>query len=497
MDIGPELAQELINRRIESADLDYKESFSDTTKDWMETAKDVYGMANCGGGYIVFGVQDGAFKAVGLDERFHKDLQLWVDKFSKWVTGNIELTYYEHVTQISGKNRKFPILFVHGSIGSLVVPKSEGTYKDEKGMDKVAFRQGVIYTRRNSATVAASGEEFWHLFWSLLKRTSEKTGGSEIPIDALHVLSQKARPDFVEETLWSNLFPVKELPDKIFSASTDHRFAKEIYDKIAEAFGDRRDMVIPSFLLEDKHIYSFCPFDEINPLSLCVKSVNEAYLTMDWLDDQKNCQKLTKLLNYNLKDLCASKKLHFDPDRDRYYIRYSGGPVPEITWKPYKATSTRQLVYLRINKDTGRLRYCEHFGGRLRFTILGSRSVYLIIEPLRILTRDGSRLLDNNLNVRISTKKNVYYHNNNYLYDMKLWLHILAGNKEEIHLGQEAGKIIVSILPINSKTCFGILEDQHTGADFLDALKTEPLDYLVSYEETEDYNPLEETSLED
>ena len=57
MELGPELSQELICKGIESPDLDYKESFNDSTKDWMEIAKDVYGMSNYGGGYIVFGVQ--------------------------------------------------------------------------------------------------------------------------------------------------------------------------------------------------------------------------------------------------------------------------------------------------------------------------------------------------------------------------------------------------------------------------------------------------------
>jgi len=497
MDLGPELARELINKGMESADLDYKERFSDAVKDWMEIAKDVYGMANNGGGYIVFGVQDGTFKPVGLDNSFHIDVQIWVDKFSKWATGKIDLSYYEHGTKINGVDRKFPIIYVHGSIGSLIVPKSEGCYTDERNIAKTAFRQGVVYTRKNTATVPAAGEEFWRLFWSLQKRTSERVGGSGVPLYVLSVLSKRATPDIVEETLWSNLFPVKELPDNVYSAITDYRYARDIYDKIFEEFKGRKDMPIPSFLLRDSRLYCFSPLDEVNPLSLCIKNKPVIHSTLQWLNTPTDNQKLIELLNYNLKDLCATKKFHYDPDRDRYYIRYFNGPVPEITWKPYAATSTRQLVNLKINKNSGRLMYCEHFGGRLRFSIIGPRGVYLIIEPLRILTRDGSQLLDKNLNVKISTKNNVHYHNNNYLYDMKLWLHILAGNKEEIHIGPGQGKIIVSILPINSRTNFGILDDQHTGADFLDSLKSEPLEYLVSYEETEEYNPLEDSSLED
>jgi len=80
---------------------------------------------------------------------------------------------------------------------------------------------------------------------------------------------------------------------------------------------------------------------------------------------------------------------------------------------------------------------------------------------------------------------------------MKLWLHVLAGNRKEIHLGSGKGRITVSILSINSKVNFGILEDQHTSEDFLDSLKSEPLEYVVSYQEEEEYNPLTETPLED
>ena len=122
--------------------------------------------------------------------------------------------------------------------------------------------------------------------------------------------------------------------------------------------------------------------------------------------------------------------------------------------------------------------------------------IYLVIEPVRVLTGNGISPLDQGRNVRISTKRNFYYHNNNYLYDMKLWLHILAGNRKEIHLGEGEGRITIDINPISSNVKFGILDDQHTGHDFLDQLKSEPLEYLIEYEDEEETNPLTESSLE-
>jgi len=214
-----------------------------------------------------------------------------------------------------------------------------------------------------------------------------------------------------------------------------------------------------------------------------------------WIDDETKHPKLIMLLNFYLKDLCRNKGFFYDRKHDRFFRKYTGGPAPEVTWKPYSRTSTRQLVFLRVN-EAGRLVYCEHFGGRLRFMMLAG-GIYLVIEPARVLTEDGENPFDQYWNVRISTRKSFFYHNNNYLYDVKLWLHLLAGTSTEIHLGEGSGRITISVLPINSKTSFGILEDQHASVDFLDSLKSEPFEYDISYEEEEEDNPLTETSLEE
>lgn len=496
-ELTDDMAEELIRRGFESPDLDYKQEFDESTGAWMELAKDVFGMANYGGGYLVLGVEDKTFKPVGLDETFHIDSQVWVDRISKWTTGKIDLSYVEHVKKIDGSKRKFPILYIHGSVGSLVIPKIDGTYKAKSGANKTAFKLGIIYTRRDTSTVSVEGNEFWQLFWALLKRTAERAGGQGTPLEVVSVLHKKAQPTEVEETLWSNLFPVTTIPDFIHSADTDITDPLDIYERIERDLNPdgKTSPPIPSFLLANNKIYSFSTFEQDNPLILCINSKDSPISTKDWLGDLSKHQKLVMLLNYNLKDLCKRKGFFYDRKRERYFIRYSGGSVPEVTWKPYKSKSSRQLVYLRVN-EAGRLVYCEHFGGRLRFVILGD-GIYLVIEPIRVLTEDGENPLDQRMNVRISTKKNFFYHNNNYLYDMKLWLHFLAGNSQEIHFGQGEGRIKVSINPLNSKVNVGIVDDRHTNEDFLDSLKSEPLEYVISYEESEDVNPLTETSLEE
>jgi hypothetical protein len=510
MALNSELADELIHKGFESPELDFKIAFDGSIRAWMELTKDVCGMANYGGGYIVIGVEDGTYTPVGLNLDFHRDVQEWVDKISRWVTGSLNISYLEFIQEIGGERRKFPILKVHGSVGSFIIPKIEGKYTLPSGEEGYSFRQGILYTRSATSTIAASGNEYWELFWSLSRRTAAKLGSVGTPLEVILALSKKAEPDLVEETLWFNMFPVVEIPDNIYAGNTELRSASEVYatiEKLADNKGIEYEET-PSFLLEDKKIYSFSPLDESNLLSLCVNITRklfdsdatsdiEVIPTKDWLTDESKQQKLVKLLNYNLKELCWKKGFYYDNRKDRYYRKYYGGRIPEIVWKPYKKTTTRQLVYPRISEKTGRLFYCEHFAGRLRFTILGD-GIYLIIEPLRVVTEDGVYPIDQRRNVRISSKRNFYYHNNNYLYDMKLWLHVLAGNRNEVLLGLGEEKIVIDITPLNSKVSFGILNDQYTSEDFLDNLKSEPLQYYIEYEEEEEEaNPLTETPLED
>lgn len=492
-----ELADELIHKGMESPDLDYKLEFDNSTGAWMELAKDIYAMANYGGGYIVIGVEDATFAPLGIDPSFHIDTQTWLDKFASWATGDIKLSYLEYETKINGVLKKFPIIQIEGSVRTLIIPKIDGIYL-ANGKNKTAFKQGVTYTRRVNSSTAASGEEQSSLFWALLKRTTSNLGGQGVPLDVLSVLMNKAKADEVEETLWFNLFPVTELPDYIYSGETDYRNPLEIYQHIESIEQERGDKFerVPAFYMTDSKIYTFSPFNELNPLTICLNGTQEKSSIKDqWLIDPVKVQKLISLLNFNLKKLCNRRKFWYDKRRDRFFRKDTDEEIPIITWKPYKSKTQRQLIYRRFDSEGKTLLYCEHFGGILRFIMLGSR-IYLLIEPTRVVTKDGIEALDWKRNTVVSTKNSFYYHNNNYLYDIKLWLQLLAGTKNEIYLGIGEGKITVNIQPLNSSSSFGIREDQHTDEGFLDELKSEPLEYELESEGSDNYNPITESPFE-
>ena len=126
--LSQEKLNELISRGYESTDVDYKESFDKSNGSWAELAKDAYGLANFGGGYIFLGVRDGTWEPVGLDVSFEIDTEQWVNGISKWLPKKIDLAYKDFTLEINGVQRKFGCIYIKPSIGELLTPKDDGTY---------------------------------------------------------------------------------------------------------------------------------------------------------------------------------------------------------------------------------------------------------------------------------------------------------------------------------------------------------------------------------
>ena len=489
-------AEELIGQGYETATLDYKEMFHDNLGSWIELAKDVYGMANSGGGHIVIGVEDGTFNPKGLDTSFHIDAQNWTSKLSKWVNQSVNIDYYEHTTQIENQPKKFPILKIHGST-TLLIPTEDGVYSNHHRR-KVGFQKGVLYIRENTSTIAATSAQYTRLVFSMVARRAATTGSDEIPFSTISLFNNKSEPDLIQENIWSNLFPVEEMPDHVYTASTNYSKADDIYKKISfEMLRQEKSYNIPAFFLNKNHLYSFVPFNQFNPLIYCISSNQTIISSSDWLQEKKKHNHLIMLLNYSLKKFCYTRKFIYDSSKDRYYTRLENDNFPRIEWIPYKRHAVRRLIAKKKNQQ-GTVMYYEHFAAKMKFMILGN-NLFLLLEPHRVFTKDGETPLDQKQNTRISTRKNSLYHNNNYLYDLKFILHLFATTKNKIEIGSSNSQIVVNLEPLDSRVDFGISNDQNTGGDFLDSLESDPLKYDIIEEEEApfDANPLTQTSLEE
>lgn len=65
----------LLDYQEEDSSVDYKLSFSDEEREWLEITKDIIALSNTYGGYLVFGIKDGTFDKIGLDAEMHQTIR--------------------------------------------------------------------------------------------------------------------------------------------------------------------------------------------------------------------------------------------------------------------------------------------------------------------------------------------------------------------------------------------------------------------------------------
>ena len=503
LNLDPKLTDEKIEQLLytgyESDNLDFKETFDDSPNSWKKIAKDVFAMANSGGGYIVMGVKEarGEFVPVGLDLDFNIDPSVWFTKLNNWSTSQIGLVYKEHITEIKGERRKFAVIHVKRVTGNFVTPKVDGVIEYPSGTTKTEFQKGVLYTRSGTSSVPAQGEDFYKLLLNMISRASTKDDVSSLPLAAIEILQKKAETFKIQEPIWSNLFPVTEIPDKIYSIKTDYHSGVEVFDFLKSYYLKQEDGFVqyPGFILKEGKLYTF---ENLNikeaVLRPLVKSLIHEEDIRNWISDDKKSDYLIELLNRILKNLCRLRGFNFDKKRNRFYSYYNGINIKEVRWKPAKKTSTRPLVY--IHGKGFQTKFYEHVGGKIKFMQLGE-IIFLLVDPVRVLTTDGRTPVEHKSSTRFHVKKNTRYFNPNYLYDVKFLVFLLAGSKKEIILNGLKNPVRVAVKPLTAKAAKGISEDRNVDEKFLDELMSEPI-FEIGGEDLPDKeeNPLTENPLE-
>jgi hypothetical protein len=122
---------------------------------WVELAKDVAGLANAGGGIVVFGVaRDGSLTGwnpehllqVGMG-RVHRELDGYV--------GQLDLC----VAPGRRAGRKVATLRVSPRRGAPVVFSKDGTYVDKAGREHTPFRRGMVFFRHGARSGPATAKD--------------------------------------------------------------------------------------------------------------------------------------------------------------------------------------------------------------------------------------------------------------------------------------------------------------------------------------------------
>lgn len=141
----------LLSYKEEDDLVDFKVDFDlHKEKGWLEITKDIMAFANTHGGYLVFGVLDGTFDLVGLDENVVKvliDTDRILQKINRHLDPPISLLrskkFIKDQKQIIG-------LYIPASLGVTHMISKDGSFKYPTGKEKVVLRKGTMYVRRSA-----------------------------------------------------------------------------------------------------------------------------------------------------------------------------------------------------------------------------------------------------------------------------------------------------------------------------------------------------------
>lgn len=119
----------------------------------ISLVKDIIGMKNMGGGYLVIGVEDKSWKPVGIKKPLNLDSKLLKDLVRKHSGLELELDYITHSIDLDGERSTFGIIFVRGTSKASKLKTPSQSNKDSHSDQKWGIRRGDAYARYGDQTI--------------------------------------------------------------------------------------------------------------------------------------------------------------------------------------------------------------------------------------------------------------------------------------------------------------------------------------------------------
>lgn len=260
-------------------------------------------------------------------------------------------------------------------------------------------------------------------------------------------------PPMVNDTIFSNLLPVHQMPRHIWGAPCS--VAKE---------GDIRpsglpESIVAPFVVRGGWLWAFQNLrSPDSPFADAVDhTAAERHICQEWWTEADRLGWYIALLNRCLNKLTGRLGLRFDRAHRRYYFEpEAAGTTMEVSYKPLNAAkATRKVVWQPTKKATGEPRsYWFHRAVGLRFIQASPGQWLLSIRPELRVTSDGVTSIDAEYIGRKVTRKKSRLFNYDLLGEVQFWRDFLSSSSPRIILpftGDSAQRLIIST-GINSST---------------------------------------------
>src|SRR5712692_2455819 len=291
------------------------------------------------------------------------------------------------------------------------------------------------------------------------------------------VITSSVGTDRITERIVSNLFPVIELPEHVFSTDTPLRDKADIHRYSTS-------VPPPPFLLREGRLWTFRDLrNETGSFgtAVCASTVREDHFE-PWFSDADRGRWAIELLNICLKENAWRRFLRLDKDRHRYFFAPWNGQPKKIHWRiggkwTKREVTARHTVTRRLpdgNKQKFQSGW-RHQASRAGFVLLPF-GLFLRLEPTWILTeadgktpRGGPRvgpILSHWLNQE---------RNGQILRSLRFWSLVLARGKAELYIPTGQKPIRISLTPATGDLGFGIAADH---IDYDELMRSEMEDDL-------------------
>ncbi|RLI45781.1 hypothetical protein DRO64_01970 [Candidatus Bathyarchaeota archaeon] len=394
----------LLKQRAESDQLEYKEIIDlSSEKGWLRLIKHIIGFANRNGGYMIIGVNDYG-KCVGVPPNYKIDEGKLRDKLRKYVNVIPNFLCREYVDD---EGRRLIIIKVF-SAEEVIIPKKPGIINSHREFDK-----GAIIFRVGSQTkiLEDSVDIRGFIDFLMFKKKMSTERKYAVLVERMKILSSPAN---IKETLTSNLFPVTQLPNKVYYSNTPYSNKKEIWEAGVMSNGDLPD----PFILKEGKLFTFSDLSETsNCLRKLIENDVKVIETKEWFRSEKHRRYLIELLNLNMKSYALKMDLGFYSKKKIFYFK---PPMDIATYRKSNKTIKRRVI--RYDNKSG---YFIHHAARISFTLIDD-SLYLFINPTFILTSDGVTPSRDDKAKTLLTKIMDKQFNNIVEDNVNFWIHYLS-----------------------------------------------------------------------
>lgn len=448
---GDYVCDYLLSQSNETAFLDFKWilDVKKNSQEFPKIIKDVYAFSNYGGGWLLLGVKEndradpkikGKFIKTGLPDNFEIEDASLQEKINSYLDEPISVQFKQFFRTMDNEERRFALIYFQPS-SKIMVSKNDVKY-NTGNKEKTAIRKNAIYTRRGTQSIVASNYEK-----ELIKKRLAKEEYQ------LSILS--GEPEEIQETIFSNLFEVKSIPNKVYVGTARHKSFAERIKTLRLTYPAQKYFSLKYRIYENK-IVTFGDLENLMDIhsTLVLSDEIRQESVADWLADPDKEKIIISLLNKEVT--CKAKQLGmlYDKKTHRLFYPTMYGDERKEEWPTrYKGIQKKRVAKKIFDTELKQYVYL-HDAIKIEIMNIGNK-FYLRLNPTMMITEDGKIPRIGLKEGAIITRHAYRIYNKQYLNNILFWINKL-GNGDDIYVEKN---FVISNEPIQTSMEIGITWD--------------------------------------